>query len=261
MILRTHKRVATICEALVSSYAQRPIRFPVSPRVSLDTDRIIWQYWAQGYDNLPAQIRECMQSVDYYAEGFRIIRLSDKDLNEYLEIPDFILKKKHLMATAHYSDIIRLLLLRAYGGIWLDATIKLTGPIPTKYTDNDFFVFRRDPNEPNYRYWRNVYAYYFGWAKGFRVNMLNSFIVARKGNEAISDICDLLLLWWRDHNSLPNYFFFQILFDVYGYKAEFPLISDTLPHYLQQAMVDSSFHIMPREEIERAITIHKLSFK
>ena len=260
-IHRTHNRIAKICESLVSSYSGHPVHFPVSPKKRFETDRIIWQYWAQGFDNLPLHILDCMQSVDRYADDFQIIRLSDENLIEYLDIPDFLQEKKPFMSPAHFADVIRLMLLQAYGGIWMDATIKLTGHIPAQYIDNDFFVFRRDPNEPNYRYWRNVYAYYFGWGKRFRVNMLNSFIVAHKANKTVSELCDMLLLWWKDHNSVPDYFFFQILFDVYGCEESFPLVSDTKPHYLQQALVDPSFNIMTVEEIERAIAIHKLSFK
>ena len=153
------------------------------------------------------------------------------------------------------------MLLKTYGGIWLDATIFLSAPIPEEFSNLPFFVFRRDPNEPNIKYWRNTYAYYFGWANGFRVNMLNSFIVARRGSKTVSDLCDLMMLWWKDYNDAPDYFFFQILCDVYNYRDNFPLVSDTLPHYLQQSINDKKFNLMSREDILRTIPIHKLTYK
>lgn len=260
-ILRSHKRVAGICEALVKEYDASPVHYDLASKQASPNGRIIWQYWAQGYDNVPEVVRKCLDSVDRFASDYTIIRLSDTNLSEYLDVPDFIQNKRGQMTVAHFSDLLRLMLLRTYGGIWMDATILLTGPIPEEYAKPDFFVFQRDPNEPDYKYWRNVYAYYFGWAKGFRVNMLNSFIIARKGNKTINDLCDLMLLWWKENDSLPYYFFFQILFDVYGCREEFPLVSDTLPHYLQQSRVDPAFQIMPREMIERTIPIHKLTYK
>ena len=260
-ILRNHRRVAAICTELIASYKSYPVHYSLAPKKSFDTDKIIWQYWATGFEDVPPVVRECLQSVDQFASDYQIVRLTDETVAAYLDIPAFLQEKRATMSAAHFSDILRLMLLRTYGGIWVDATILLTKPIPSDIADSDFFMFRRDPAEPDYRYWRNVYAYYFGWVKGFRVNVLNSFIVAKKGNRLVSDLCDLLLLWWKDHDEVPDYFFFQILFDVFVDKAEFPLVSDTLPHYLQQALHDPDFHIMLPDEIKQKWAVHKLTYK
>lgn len=260
-ILATHKRVASVCEDLIANFRIHPEYFEFEAKKNLYTEKIIWQYWAQGYDNVPSVVRECLDSVDKYAADYTIIRLTDENLPEYLDLPAFVQQKRNLYSRAHFADLLRLLLLKTYGGIWMDATMFLSQPIPEEYASCDFFVFRRDPNEPNLSYWRNTYAYYFGWTKGFRVNMLNSFIVAKKGSRTVSDLCDLMLYWWRDHDEVPDYFFFQILFDVYGCNEVYPLVSDTLPHYLQQSINDPSFSIMNREDILKIIPIHKRTYK
>ena len=260
-ILATHKRVAKICEALIAEYESTPVDFGLAPKKQFDTAKIIWQYWAQGYDNVPKVVRECLDSVDKYAADYTIVRLSDENLSEYLDIPEYVQAKQASYSIAHFSDLLRLMLLTVYGGIWIDATILLSGVIPETYLLEDLFVFLRNPYEPNQKYWRNTYAYYFGWSKGFKVNMLNSFIVAKKGNKTISDLCNLMLLWWKEQDSIPDYFFFQILFDSYAPKDVCPLVSDTLPHYLQQSINDPKFNLMSREEILKNIPIHKLSYK
>lgn len=260
-ILSAHRRVAAICETLMAEYDAHPVRFHFAPKKDFSSDRIIWQYWAQGYENVPEVVSRCLASVDAFTDGYTVVRLSDDNLADYINIPDFIQQKRGHMSKAHFSDILRLMLLKTYGGIWMDATILLSAPLPVEIAGRDFFVFRRDPKEPDYKYWQNVYAYYFGWAKGFRVNMLNSFIVSRKGAEPVSSLCDLLLLWWRDHDDVPDYFFFQILYDVYASSNACPIVSDTLPHYLQQSVQDPSFSLMSREEIVRRIPIHKLTYK
>lgn len=260
-ILAQHRRVAAICERLIADYRKQKVTYTFKPKVTFDTDRLIWQYWAQGYDNVPPVVLDCFDSVDKYATDYKVIRLSDATLSSYIDVPEFLMKKRGLMTTAHFSDILRSMLLKTYGGIWMDATIMLTGPIPEEYAERDFFVYRRDPSEPNYRYWRNVYAYYFGWAKGFRVNMLSSFIVSKKRNPAISELCDLLLLWWTNNNTLPDYFFFQILFDTNDKAFVSEIVSDTLPHYLQQSINDPKFNIMSPMDIIRKIPIHKLTYK
>lgn len=260
-ILAQHRRIASICEGLLAQYEVHPVHFQFEPKKVFDTDRIIWQYWAQGFDVVPSVVKHCLESVEKFAEGYTLVRLSDVNLSDYLDLPDFVKQKRHSFSFAHFSDILRLMLLKTYGGIWLDATVFLSGPIPEDFARSPFFVYRRDPHEPNIKYWRNTYAYYFGWAKGFRVNMLNSVMVACKGDITIADLCDLMLLWWRDHDYVPDYFFFQILFDVYRLKTVFPLVSDTLPHYLQQSMNDPKFNLMSRENILQTISIHKLTYK
>jgi hypothetical protein len=246
---------------LIDEYHVHPQNFCIKPKNDQGTDRLIWQFWAQGYDQVPEVVRQCLTSVDFWAGDYKIIRLSDANLSEFLDIPDFVLKKRSAYSRAHFADLLRLMLLKAYGGIWLDATVMLSGPIPTEFSRQDLFFFRRDPKEPHYKYWRNTYAYYFGWTKGFRVNMLNSILFAKAGNQEISELCDMLLLWWKWHDSIPDYFFFQILFDEYGYPSDMPIVSDTLPHYLQQSINDPNFNLMSHEEILATIPIHKLTYK
>lgn len=260
-ILAAHKRVAKICEALIKEYESAHVDFDLTPKKQFDSDRIIWQYWAQGYDDVPKIVRDCLDSVDKYAADYTVVRLDDDNLADYLDIPEYVQAKRASYSIAHFSDLLRLMLLAVYGGIWIDATIMLSGVIPETYLLQDLFVFRRDPNEPDQKYWRNTYAYYFGWSKGFKVNMLNSFIISKKSNKTITDLCNLMLLWWKKNDSLPDYFFFQILFYVYAPKDVCPIVSDTLPHYLQKSINDPSFNLMSREEILRTIPIHKLTYK
>ena len=260
-ILATHRRVAAVCEDLIERYQAEPVHFDLSPKKDFGTQKIIWQYWAQGYEEVPPVIRQCLDSVEKYAGDYTLVRLTDANLSEYLDLPEFVQLKRGQYSLAHFSDLLRLILLQIYGGIWMDATIMMSGPIPEEWARLPFFVFRRDPQEPNYRYWRNTYAYYFGWAPGFRVNMLNSFIIAQKGGNTISDLCDLMLLWWKNHDDVPDYFFFQILCDVYGYRDDFPLVSDTRPHYLQQVINDPSFSLLSKENIIRLYPLHKMTNK
>ena len=196
-ILASHKKTAKICKDLIRQYQESPVEYRFEPKKQFNTDRIIWQYWAQGYDSVPDVISNCLKSVDEFAKGYIIVRLTDENLVDYIDLPPFVKEKRNVYSRAFFSDLLRLILLRTYGGIWLDATILLTGPIPEELANQPFFVYRRDPNEPNYKYWRNTYAYYFGWAKGFRVNMLSSFMVAKKEDKTVSDLCNYLLFWWE----------------------------------------------------------------
>lgn len=260
-ILAAHKKTAAICERLIDDCRVQGFSVDLVPKKSFGTDRIIWQYWAQGYDHVPEVVAKCLKSVEEFAPDYEIVRLTDGNLEEYLDLPEYVKAKRGFYSRAFFSDLLRVLLLRTYGGVWLDATIFLSGPIPEEYSQADFFLFQRDPHEPDFKYWRNVYAYYYGWAKGFRVNMLSSFMVAKKGNEIVFRLSDALLFWVKNHDDLPHYFFLQILFDVLPKNPIRPLVSDCIPHYLQQSMNDPAFKIMDRKDILEKIQIHKLTYK
>lgn len=260
-ILKRHEAVADACRGLLAGMDA----FVPEPLQDLGDRPVLWQYWAQGWDQVPGTVARCAASVDEFAEGYRIIRLSDANLDEYLRLPDFIAEKRSCMTRTYFSDLLRVLLLRTYGGLWLDATVLLTAPVPHSVRDAGFFVYRRDPAEPDKTYWERTYAYYYGWHPRFRVNMLSSIMAARKDHPLLGALCDASLAWWRGHSVIPDYFFLQILFDVL-LKEQMPGIlpppeSDCRPHYLQQSLNDASFRLMPREEILRTIPMHKLTYK
>lgn len=173
IIMAKHRRVALklkgLVEDCVSGRLEKPI---IKPLVDLPKDKpVIWQYWAQGMENVPPLVRICMDSVDKYAApDYQIIRLSDNNLADYVEIPDWLEKRRASgqISVAHFSDILRCMLLATYGGLWLDACTLLTGKLPEMLFKYDFFVYQRDPSEPHKKYWESTFAYYWGWDKDFR---------------------------------------------------------------------------------------------
>ncbi|MBQ9553448.1 hypothetical protein IJU97_00315 [bacterium] len=69
----------------------------------------------------------------------------DKDNYEkYVTLPAFIIKKvyEHKISITHLSDIIRMALLKQYGGIWVDATMFINS--------NVFFNFEGKSVNSNY---------------------------------------------------------------------------------------------------------------
>lgn len=266
-IIRQHARVAALCNQLIADYKDYEVARLSTPLGSSISGNVIWQYWAQGYEHVPEIINKCLKSVEQWKGDYTIIRLTDTNLSDYIQLPNYILEKKEkgIIPLAQFSDILRVCLLSTYGGLWLDATILLTGPIPQRYKDMDFFVYQRDPKEPNKKYWENAYAYYYGWSKGFRVNMLNAVIFAKKDSLVISKMAQLLLTYWKNHDELPDYFFFQILFDTL-INGEFktyncPIESDCTPHLLQQSINDPKFKLVTKKEIMKMTNIHKLTYK
>lgn len=260
-----HNKCAKLCRKLINE--NNGINYPIKPKKTLPDKHIIWQYWGQGFDNVPEMVKICLDSVEKHCNqtDTLIIRLSDANIHEYVDLPDFITQNRNKYPQAIFSDLLRVLLLSTYGGCWLDATIFLSGTIPQEYWQMDFFMFQRDESETNKHYWSMAFSYYFGWGESFKVKCLNSIIFCKPQNPIISDLKNILLSFWQSGKSLPNYFFFQILFNeliATKYQSKnCPIINDCPPHYLQQLINDPNFKIASINEIFRRSTIHKLTYK
>lgn len=211
----------------------------------------------------PKVVQICFNSVDKYAQDYQIIRLNDENVRDYIDLPEFVFEKRKNpeFKYAFFTDLLRLALLDVYGGIWMDATILLTAPLPEKITELDFFMFQRDQHSPNKHLWGNFDGY-FNWNKKHRINCLNSFIVGKKNNPIIHICLNMLLHFWKTQNHIPHYFFFQIMFDVlckeYDYKIDL-LLDDTLPHLLHK-VIKRKFNLQDYQHILNQTSIHKLTY-
>ena len=239
----------------------------MKPKKQFENQKIIWQYWGQGIDidNMPEIIRICFESVDRNKGDYQVIRLTDATIFDYLDLPDFVWEKRNnpQFTRTFFSDLLRLALLSVYGGVWLDATVLLTGRFPQSYEQLDFFMFQRSDNEANKEYWESVYAYYFGWESDFKVRVLNSVIFAQKRSRVISVLFDLLLHFWKTQDSVPNYFFFQMLFNELIEKRfsdkNCPIVNDCIPHILQ-TKINGSYDCISFEEALKLTPIHKMAY-
>lgn len=272
-IVRKHREVANDLKYLVDDCAMGKIVFPhLTKKVNLPVNgKIIWQYWAQGFEkrNMPELVRICLDSVERYSGEYRLIRLTDKNISEYIDIPLYIQEKKDngVLPIAQFSDLLRLMLLATYGGVWLDACVLLTGELPELFYESikngRFFMYQRDSREPYKQYWENSFAYYFGYYKGFRVNVLNGIMCAGAANEVIKDLCKMLLSFWETHNQVPDYFFFQILFDLYIKSCpekNCSIVNDCIPHMLRQ-IVNAQYPYMSVGEVMEKTSVHSLNYK
>lgn len=233
--------------------------------------RIIWQYWGQGFDSndVPDLIKICLKSVELNTSGYNLIRVSDKNVHEFLEIPKWLKDIMSNMSKPHYSDLIRCLLLSKYGGLWLDAAVFLTGAIPEYIFKNSFFIYRRDDSEKNKKYWEGTFAYYFGWNPAFLVRSLIGIMYVDKnkcdlGHKVVSDFASMLIAYWRNNDNDIDYFFFQILIEQYlkSHPELMPdVVNDTIPHLLRQYINEKPVPGYSIEDILNETTCHSLNYK
>ncbi|MGX3020199.1 capsular polysaccharide synthesis protein [Ursidibacter sp. B-7004-1] len=242
-------------------------KFEVIPqKKELIGKKIIWQYWGQTteFKDLPEVVKMSFNSVDKYKGDYTVIRLNDQNIKEYIKFPDFIYEKRknNNFKYAFFSDLLRLALLKNYGGIWADATIITTSPIPDKLKEQDFFMFYRDKNSPYKNKWKK-YDSYFSYSSKHKVRCLNSFIISKPETETIKILLDLLLYFWKTQEKIPHYFFFQTLFEyiISHHKPTRDMlrIDDALPHLLQNKIYDE-FNKDDFLNITKLSSIHKLTY-
>ncbi len=148
----------------------------------------IWTMWLQ--DEVPEIIQFCINSIlKIYPET---IILTEKNIEEYITIPDFIKEKynKKIISHPHYSDYIRCMLLETYGGLWIDASCYLLDKVPEFITEQDFFILT-------------------GPAKK---SISNFFLYAKQNNYLIKAIRIFLEEYWKREKFTADYFFFHIFF-------------------------------------------------
>lgn len=266
---KTQKMVGEDWDRVLKEYFTNKIETEqIKPKKTFNNEKIIWQFWGQGWDfeKLPDVVKISYKSVEKYKKDYEIIHLDMNNINDYLEIPAYILKKVEdkKMGFAHFTDIIRLALLYNYGGVWIDATILLTDYLPQEYFEMDYFMFQRDDNLENKKDWEDYDDFYFSWNNEMKVRVLNSIIFAKKNNEIIKTLLDMLLIFWEHNDLVPNYFFFQVLYteliENYYKKKQCKIVSDTLTHELIRVWFDK-FSQKKLDEITKRNNVHKLTYK
>ncbi|SDB80892.1 capsular polysaccharide synthesis protein [Acinetobacter boissieri] len=238
----------------------------ITAKKVLPTQKIIWQYWGQGFSGqaLPEVVQLCIDSVDKYKQDYTIIRLDDETIHDYLDFPSFVLEKRQngVYKYAFFADLLRLALLNAYGGVWLDATILLTQKIPPSILQQEIFFYQRSEHALDKKQWQKMNDAYFGWSDSHHVNVLNSIIVAKRDNPLIRKCLVLLLKFWETQESIPHYFFFQILFDVLKQRGEVNMLDldDTLPHLLLRLIKTGYFNQSKLADVLSQSHMHKMTY-
>ena len=107
----------------------------------------IWVCWFQGEQQMPAVPRLCLASIRRHANGHPVILLTSENYQQYVSMPDIVLQryKAGQLKPAHFADILRIHLLAQRGGLWLDATLLLTKPIPEEFFSMPFFTIKTKP--------------------------------------------------------------------------------------------------------------------
>jgi hypothetical protein len=239
----------------------------VAKKPELVGKKIIWQFWQQGIDeNTPKLVLTCFDSVKKYRGEYKVIILSQETLNDYIELPDFVWQKFGTGGFVYpkLANLVRLYLLSAYGGVWLDATIYLTAPIDEKILEKDFFALQRSKTPPpDLKIFTQFDPTGLSWESKSFVRMQNSFMVAKPNNKIVADLLSIHFEYWRKEPEIGHYFFFQIMFNRMMQHEEWAILNCETVCYadFHRFLIAgfSRFHQAYYNEITARWNVHKLS--
>ena len=211
----------------------------------------VFVYWGQGFDQAPDLIKKCLISIKKYSKGMNLVLLDDSNIENYIDIPLDIKEKFKLSKInhAHYSDILRVILLKKYGGCWIDATCLLTEPLQPNIQKillkGEFFAFMYE-----------------------KPMISNWFLCSQKESYVLSLMLNTLLEYWDSFLGHSYYFCFHAIFYALyildeRFKKEVDqalYFSTKIPHNLQVNMLkkfdESTFQSM----LDKCF-VHKLTYK
>lgn len=208
----------------------------------------VWWCWFQGEENAPDVAKACLESVRKNMSGKNVIVITEKNMYDYVSMPDFIIEKykKGIISKTHFSDLLRLELLIQHGGLWIDSTVLCTGN-PCYAFNTPLFAFKtNEKNDP-------------------ATSAQNWFMSSEKNNPVLILTRDLLFAYWKSHNYLIHYFIFYFFMKLAAekYNEEWnsiPFFSDLPPHILQRELF-TKYSDERMAQLERMSDIHKLTYK
>lgn len=215
------------------------------------TSNKVWFCWFQGMDNAPLVVHRCYESMKKNLKDEEIVIITELNMNDFVKFPSFIVEKykKGIISRTFLSDILRLELLIKYGGTWIDSTVLCTREIPNYIKESEVFFFR--DLKPGF--------------DGHSTEISNWFISAKSNNKLLITVRELLYKYWKENNSLIEYFIFHYFMQLAMKKypeeeCKMVKISNSMPHVLQLDMFKPYSETL-YDAMKSETFVHKLTYK
>lgn len=166
----------------------------------------VWVCWWHGEQDMSPLIRECYRRIREFNPTKKVILITDENLNDWVQFPDYILKKyqEGIITRTHFSDLLRMELLRKYGGVWMDITLMTFSNIPESFYQYPVFTGHYVYDKHDYNVSRNRWTSYF-WVSRYPNNVLFCFM------------SDFWRAYWKQKDELIEYFLVDYALDL-GYN-------------------------------------------
>ncbi|WP_286169403.1 capsular polysaccharide synthesis protein [Eubacterium sp. AM46-8] len=215
------------------------------------TSNKIWICWFQGMENAPELVQKCYNSVVNNNPNSEVIVITSENMSQYVTFPDYIIDKwkKGIITHTHMTDLMRLELLINYGGLWLDATVLCTGKAPDYFYNSELFFYQcLKPGRDGHG------------------NFISSWLInAKTNNKILMATRELCYEYWKDNNSMWDYFLFHDFMSIVLEKYSIDLgkiipRDNATPHILLLRLFDFYDEKM-WNAIKEQTQFHKLTYK
>lgn len=219
--------------------------------------KIVWTCWLQGMDDAPYMVKKCIESQKKALTDYEHLVLTLENYHQWVELPEYIEKKfrKGRIPRALFTDLLRLAVLKKYGGVWLDASVLFTG------FENEKLLNRWNRIEQSeftiYRYFKR--------GRKETVGLSNWFIAARPNEFVVSTVLDMLLAYWKDYNCTVDYYIMHLFISM-ALNAV-PSIEESMPR-------ENSYHsimlgsVLAKDydkdwwdDVKAHVFLHKLNYR
>ncbi len=159
----------------------------------------IFLFWLQGWEKAPYLQKKVLESWFINNPDWNIELIDINNLENYVDDINYIYDKKKEISPQAKSDIIRLSLLKNYGGVWADSTLLCIQPL-----DNWVFNAIKQSGIWMYHGHGAGLSSYEGPASWFIISEKNSYIIEKWKKK-----CDK---FWKKKNKSIDYFWMDNLF-------------------------------------------------
>jgi len=224
-------------------------------QITVETPEILWQFW----DNpdgktTPGIVKSSLETAEKFKGNLEHKILNNATFEHYTDLPNYVLDKfkKKQIGYAHFSDLLRLNLLKNHGGVWLDATGYMTDFVPKSILDEDFFVFLTG----------NMTGFPYAF-------MQNCFIRAKKGSFLCEAWYQMCIDFWKNERQTLDYFQHQLMFKTLVENnptakelfSKMPHKSEDETHQLVGDNLLKTFDTNEWERIKKASFFQKTTYK
>lgn len=208
------KELKTLLGEIIDKYQKAP-----TEQFTEHYSDYIWVCWWQGEENMSPLIRECYHRICEFNRDKKVILITDENLNDWVHFPDYILEKyqKGIITRTHFSDLLRMELLRDYGGVWMDITLMTFSAVPERFYQFPVFTGHYIFNKYDYNVSKNRWTSYF-WVSRYPNNILFRFM------------SDFWRAYWKQKDELIEYFLVDYALDFgYHYLSKIKTELDMVP--------------------------------
>ncbi|MER9581311.1 capsular polysaccharide synthesis protein [Mesorhizobium sp. M0276] len=212
--------------------------------------KTIWTCWFQGRDQAPEVVRKCIASWETKNPQWDFRCLDAGSIERYVNLGKHVDLSSQTITAASLSDILRLLLLHEYGGVWVDATTYCHMPLDDWLplaTSSGFFAFSKPAEDRELASW---------------------FLAAHVGSALLDKWVARTIAYWRGRRSTRDYFWLHHLFgelcatdpDANRLWQKTPRISADGPHSVQNVGMYKEYDLH-KDEVDWTAPVFKLTHR